>query len=149
MAWDDINLEKHFEEIHEKANRIFEEMWGMSRPILIMPEQVWKPALDIYETGDEVIVLVEIAGMKKEEINVTLDGNILTISGNRVEAFSANKTRLDQMEINYGRFQRKVKIFTPIDRDKISATYEDGFLKIRLPKREEKHNYTIKVTPDW
>jgi HSP20 family molecular chaperone IbpA len=52
------------------------------------------------------------------------------------------------MEINYGRFQRKVKIFTPIDKDKISATYENGFLKIRLPKKGEGHHYMIKVTPD-
>ena len=146
MAQDDIDIEKHFEEIHERANRIFAEMWEMSRPVLMMPEQVWKPALDIYETEDAVMVVVEVAGMKKNEINVTMDRDILTVSGNRIENIP-HKTRLVQMEINYGNFQRKVKIFIPIDRDKISATYEDGFLKIALPKKSEVH-HSIKVTPD-
>jgi len=90
--------------------------------------------------------VVEVAGMKKNEINVTMDRDILTVSGNRIENIP-HKTRLVQMEINYGKFQRKVKIFIPIDRDKISATYEDGFLKITLPKKSEVH-HSIKVTPD-
>jgi HSP20 family protein len=145
MARNDFSIEKHFEEIHERANRIFEEMWEMSRPVLMMPDYVWKPALDIYETEDEVIVLVEIAGMKKEEIEVAMQGNTLTISGNRIENVPY-KMKLEQMEINYGKFQRKVKIFTPIELDKIIATYENGLLKIRLPKREEIQQ-SIRVTP--
>ena len=83
IAQDDIDIEKHFEEIHERANRIFAEMWEMSRPVLMMPEQVWKPAMDIYETEDAVMVVVEVAGMKKNEINVTMDRDILIVSGNR------------------------------------------------------------------
>ena len=145
MAQDDFGIEKRFKEMHERANRIFEEMWEMSRPVLMMPDHVWKPALDIYETEDEVIVLVEIAGMKKEEIEVAMQGNILVVSGNRVENVPY-KMKLEQMEINYGKFQRIVKIFTPIDREKIIAAYENGLLKIRLPKRDEIQQL-IRVTP--
>jgi len=146
MAQDDISIEKHFEEMHERANRIFEEMWEMSRPVLMMPDHVWKPPLDIYETEDEVIVLVEIAGMKKQEIEVAMQGNVLIISGNRIEDVPY-KVKLEQMEINYGKFQRIVKIFTPIERGKITATYENGLLRIRLPKGEEIQQ-TIRVIPD-
>jgi HSP20 family protein len=145
MAQDDFGIEKRFIEMHERANRIFEEMWEMSRPVLMMPDHVWKPALDIYETEDEVIVLVEIAGMKKEEIEVAMQGNILIVSGNRVEDVPYKK-KLEQMEINYGRFQRIVKIFTPIEREKITATYEKGLLKIHLPKKDEIQQL-IRVTP--
>jgi HSP20 family protein len=146
MGRNDYRIEKRFEEMHERANRIFEEMWEMSRPVLMMPDYVWKPALDIYETDDEVIVLVEIAGMKKEEIEVAMQGNILIISGNRTENIPYKK-KLEQMEINYGRFQRIVKIFAPIEREKIIATYENGILKIRLPKGKEIQQ-PIRVTYD-
>jgi HSP20 family protein len=148
MPWDDVNVERHFKEIEERADRIFEEMWEINRPLLLMPDQVWKPALDIYETEEEVIVQVEVAGIKKDEIEITIQGDVLSISGSRIESFPENMTRLDQMEINYGKFQRKVKILVPIDRDRISAMYENGFLKIRLPKRGKVHHYMIKVNPD-
>lgn len=144
MKQDDfIEIERQFEEMQERAIRIFDEMWDMSRPVLMMSENVWRPAVDIYETEDEVIVLVEIAGMKKEDIEVAIQGNILTISGNRRE-YIPYKVKLEQMEINYGKFQRKVKIFTPINREKITATYDNGLLKISLPKVEEIHR-SIKI----
>jgi len=148
MPWDSDNLDKHFEKLRERANKMFEEMWEMDRPLMMMPDRVWKPALDIYETGAEVIVLVEIAGMKKEAIEVTLKGDVLTISGNRVEGIHKGVTRLDQMEINYGRFQRKVRILKPIESEKVTATYENGFLTVRLPKRAEDRPDMIRVTPE-
>ena len=101
---------------------------------LFSPSQVWRPATDIYESPDEVIIIVELAGMKEEDINVTLDRNRLKIWGTRLEPGPSSLTRLHQMEINRGDFKRELVITIPIKQDEIIATFRQGLLLIKLPK---------------
>jgi HSP20 family protein len=93
--------------------------------------------MDIYETEDQLVVVMEIAGMKAEAIQVTFDKDILSISGSRNEPSSPTKTRLHQMEIDYGRFQRTLRIPFPLKSDDFKATYRQGFLIIAVPKAQE------------
>ena len=100
--------------------------------------------VDIYETAEEVIVLVEIAGMNKKDITVTLDNNILKISGVRPDYSPGTKNRIHQMEIDYGKFERIMKIAIPIDTDNTIASYKEGFLKISIPKKREKQTVIVR-----
>ena len=94
----------------------------------------WHPPLDVYEVPETVIILMEIPGVKKEDIDVRMDGEMLTISGSRPDMSPDGRIRCHQLEINSGRFMRKVRVSLPIKAEAIQASYNDGFLKIVLPR---------------
>jgi len=118
------------------------------RPTMFSPEKVWKPPVDIYETAEEVIVVVEVAGMNRNNITVTLENNLLKISGIRPDYSPSTKKRIHQMEVDYGKFERIVKIAIPIDSDNTSAQYKEGFLRITIPKTKSKQKVTIQTPQD-
>ncbi len=95
---------------------------------------IWRPPTDVYETDDCVVVKVEIAGMDENSFTISLSGRTLTIAGIRVDPVA--KLAYQQMEIAYGRFQTEVYLPRPIADNEVEATYEDGFLKVILPKAE-------------
>jgi HSP20 family protein len=92
----------------------------------------WHPPTDLYETEEKFIVRVEIAGMNKEEFCVSLENNILTISGVRPDM--PLKRSFHQMEILFGDFKTSIELPSPVDADSVTAEYRDGFLNIQLPK---------------
>lgn len=93
---------------------------------------MWRPPTDLYETEDQFIVRVEIAGMSKEEFDVSLESNTLIISGVRPDM---NKKRsFHQMEIPFGDFLTSVELPAPVNATGVNAEYRDGFLNIYLPK---------------
>ncbi len=97
---------------------------------------LWRPPTDVYETEDRIIIRVEVTGMHDGEFSVSFDPGILFISGQRQEI--TEKRAFHQMEINYGEFLTEVEIPVPIDMEKIEAVYQDGFLKVSLPKAQPK-----------
>ncbi len=96
--------------------------------------KIWRPPTDVYETDSYVVVKVEIAGMKEEDFDISLDGQRLIIRGVRHDP--ASKLAYQQMEILYGEFETDVHLSWSIDTDEIEATYQDGFLSICLPKAQ-------------
>ena len=96
--------------------------------------RAWRPPTDVYESDSEYTVLVELAGMRGVEISVTLDEQILRIRGSRPEA--AGTRAYHQMEINYGEFVVEFRLPVPVDRERIDASYSDGFLRVVLPKAQ-------------
>jgi HSP20 family protein len=100
----------------------------------------WGPPTDIYETEENFVVRVEIAGMKDEDFEIAVENDMLLISGNRPDY---NERRAyHQMEIRFGKFQVAVGIPVPVDLEGAAAEYKDGFLMIQLPKASPK---TVKV----
>jgi len=96
----------------------------------------WQPDVDIYETEKALVVRVEIAGVRGQDLNVRVDGQILRIAGVRRAPDGAQVRRLHQMEIASGPFERRLRIPIPFDRDAVSAQIADGFLTVTLPKSE-------------
>jgi HSP20 family protein len=92
----------------------------------------WRPPTDVLETDDDFIVVVEVAGMRGADFNVTFEGHVLSIRGARQDS-NARKA-YHQMEIDYGDFITEVHVQVPIEAAKIEASYSDGFLRIHLPK---------------
>ena len=95
------------------------------------------PALDIQEDKDSVVVTVELPGMKKEDINVSLVDGSLSISGERKSEEKFQNAEVYRSERFFGRFQRTVSLPTPVTAAEIKATYKDGVLTVTLPKAEE------------
>ncbi len=107
----------------------------------------WQPAIDVFETESAVVVRFEIAGVRKENLRVTVDADFLRVSGIRKPKAEEGVRRLHQMEIAFGPFERALQIEIPFDSGLVSAHLEDGFLRITLPKlSDEPHN--IEVTGD-
>lgn len=97
----------------------------------------WMPALDVYEEKDDLLVTVEVPGMKKEDIKISLNDGVMTISGERTEETKKEEQGVYHTERSFGRFSRSVSLPIPVQDDKIKADYKDGILTVRLPKAEE------------
>jgi len=133
-----IDLLGGLQEVEEKMELIMEEMaQHISRSFAPRSISGWAPPMDLYETPEEIVILVEMAGMKSEEIQVVVEKGIIKIAGVRNNPIADPKRRVHQMEIDFGPFERRVRIRVPIDEDRIQAVYKDGFLIIKVPKGPE------------
>lgn len=95
----------------------------------------WLPATDVFETEKAVVVRLEVAGVRSDDLKVTVDGDVLRVSGVRRPPVDADLQRLHQMEIAFGPFERSLRISIPFDRNGVVARIEEGFLTITLPRR--------------
>jgi HSP20 family protein len=99
--------------------------------------QRWNPAVDISENDGNIHVDVEIPGMKKEDIKVSLENNVLMLKGEKKQEKELNEESCHRLERRYGSFVRSFELPVPVQADKIKASYKNGVLKIDLPKAEE------------
>lgn len=97
---------------------------------------IWSPPTDVYETEENYVIKLEIAGMRDEDFEVAFENNILMIRGYRSD--HNERRAYHQMEIRFGRFELAVEIPVTVDMEKATAEYKDGFLKIVLPKSHVK-----------
>jgi HSP20 family protein len=112
--------------LQDEIDRLFES-----------PLRAWAPVVDVREDADNFVIRAELPGLKREDINVTLQDGALVISGERtVEKVEAG-VEVHRQERDYGKFQRAVTLPTPVAADKITAQYKDGVLTVTLPKVEE------------
>lgn len=97
----------------------------------------WTPALDVSEDKDNIYVRVELPGMKRQDIDLSLHNGSLSISGERKSEGKHEDAEVYRSERFFGRFQRTVTLPTPVATDKVKAQYKDGILTVTLPKTEE------------
>jgi HSP20 family protein len=129
--------------LRDEINRLFDVPYGdLGRETEFFTG--WSPALDVYEDKDNLIVKAELAGLKKEEIELSLHDNTLTISGERKER-AEKEGEVSRSERFFGRFQRTVTLPKPVDANKVNARYKDGILTITLSKTEESKPRQIEV----
>ena len=95
------------------------------------------PAIDVYEKDNEVVVKAQLPGCKKEDIEVTIQDNVLTIKAERKQEEEVEDEGYYRREISYGTIVRTVPLPVPVDEEKVTAKFEDGVLTIRAPKLEE------------
>ena len=105
----------------------------------------WAPAVDVVENEHEIILHAELPGLKKDEIDIQLTGDRLTLSGERRKLSTHRGENFHRIERQYGAFGRTFEIETPIDAAQVSASYEEGVLTIRLPKQEEVKSRQIEI----
>ena len=118
----------------DEVNRLFDFSWPSRDSGLFGG---WSPSLDVHDDKDFYVVSVELPGMKKEEINLTLHDGALTISGERKRAGETNDEGRFRSERYFGKFQRSVTLPTAVDPSKVTASYKDGILAVELAKAEE------------
>ncbi len=121
-------LSREMPDLHSQIHRLFAEQETEGRS--------WTPAVDVVENKKEIVLQAEIPGMSKEEISVELDGDTLRISGERQRQQVVEGEQFRRLERRYGSFSRVFQLQTEIDADGIAATFENGVLTLRLPKKQ-------------
>ena len=116
-----------------KSEDPFAELYGEFRDRLRGDR--WQPDVDVFETATSVVVRAELAGVRGEDLRVTVDGDTLRIRGVRMSSEPADVQRLHQMEIATGPFERRVRVSIAFEREGVTAHLADGFLTVTLPKR--------------
>lgn len=122
--------------------RFFSHMPRWKKPSAVF-EKAWKPLCDVYECPDHFTVVMELAGVDEEQVEVTLRGRVLTIRGSRRPIRPAGVKKTYLLEVSYGEFERNLELPVDIDADATQAVYRQGFLEITLPKREEERTRSL------
>jgi HSP20 family protein len=126
--------QKHLEQHYR---RLLNDALRQSQQSMLHHSSTWRPLADILESAEMMTIKVELAGMKEEEIEVTLYEDALVVSGERHDYHASQENLYHEAQIRYGPFRLEVYISSPIQRDGVMARYENGFLWVDLPKLPE------------
>jgi HSP20 family protein len=105
----------------------------------------WLPAVDVWETENELVLSFDLPGIQEDQISVELDDTVLTVSGQREREEQHTGDRFYRYERRFGTFQRSVSLPPGVNEDDIKATYRNGVLEVRVPKPEEQKPKRIRV----
>ena len=137
-------MEKRFEEFFRRPFSMLGPSWF---PAIRMPEIGEVSAkVDIFEEGNDVVVKAELPGMKKEDLDVNLTDDTITVSGEKKKEEKIEKKDYYRVERSYGSFTRSFRLPKEVQSDKAKASFKDGVLEIRVPKTEEAMKKEKKVT---
>lgn len=131
--------------IQQEMNRLFETLLGQGLGGLYPAEGAWAPAMDVCETKTELRVLVELPGIPLAKIHLTIEEGVLTIRGERHPDPTFRQDQLIRLERRYGPFYRSLHLPCMVNPEEVRASYRDGVLEIRLPRRTEATPRVISV----
>jgi HSP20 family protein len=124
----------------DRLQRMFNDFYGGG------VSRTWIPPVDIFENDNhEVVIKAELPEVKREDISVTFENNVLTLKGERKSEQVTNQERFQRAERHYGSFSRSFTLPATVDPTRIAASYKDGVLTITLPRREESKPKQISV----
>ena len=110
-------------------------LFGSTRPRSLRQAVIWVPPTDVFETEDQIVVQVEVAGVRQSDLAISLHDQRLIISGTRSDPGPAQRA-YHQMQVRFGEFGAEVELPARVDESQVTAAYADGFLRIVLPKRK-------------
>lgn len=131
-------------------DRVLDDLWRSSwqqpehvatdtaRPLL-------RPAMDVAENEDQITVQVDLPGLRADDVTVEVEGDLLTISGERGEQRAGEQEQITHRERRYGAFKRSLRLGDQIDAENVAATFENGVLTLVLPKKPEAQPKRITV----
>jgi HSP20 family protein len=128
-AWDELSSARR------EVDRVFDRFFGQGAA---QGMTVWAPAVDVRETNDELQVTAELPGLAPDDVNVTVENGVLTISGEKKQEVQEGKEDGNYYlyERRYGRFERSFSLPRSVNAEKVKASFENGVLTIALPKAE-------------
>jgi HSP20 family protein len=126
-------------------DRLIDDFYGKQTPEGEVFEGDWCPRMDLKENDTEVRAAIELPGIDKDDIKVSVKGDLLVISGERKNEVADTKESFHRLERSYGFFKRVVTLPTEVESDKVKAEYKDGILTVTMPKTETKKTREIPV----
>ena len=134
MAPHDDDFIRDMRYLQEIMERLLSDFSRLRMPLMLSKESVWRPLTDVYETNEEFIVRMEIAGMDAQDLSVTLDERLLILNGIRRDPGLAGRRHFHEMEVTVGPFERIIEIPRHVQISLVEAHYDNGFLIVRVHK---------------
>ncbi len=126
------DLIRDMRHLQEMMERLLSDFSRLRMPLMLSNESVWRPLTDVYETDDELIVRMEIAGMDPQDLSVTLSERLLVLKGIRHDPGRGGRRHFHKMEVTVGPFERIIEIPRHVRVSSVDAHYENGFLIVRV-----------------
>ena len=131
--------------LRDEMDRLYDRFFDWRPFHRFSEEGEWLPSLDVSETSKEIVVKAELPGLEAKDIDVSLDGNVLTLRGERKQEKEERDESFHRVERSYGSFSRSIRLPADVDHAQIKATYKRGVLKINLPKIRKESGKKIEV----
>lgn len=143
-------LSSEFEHVAEHLEQMWDQLVSRGHGLPGGPRfvpAVIEPPTDVYQTDGEIVVLMEVAGMRDQEVEIQLDGRRMTVRGEKRDRRSHHPGRVyNTVEIHYGPFQRAILLPADVDTESVTVQYDDGLLQITLPKRAVQPERRVRIT---
>jgi HSP20 family protein len=137
---------RELSDMQDRMGRLLGEFYGRRGADDLMRRGAWVPPVDIYDGGNhELVIKAELPDMKREDIQLTVENNTLTISGEKKMDGEVKEENCHRIERAYGQFSRSFSLPATVDPGQVSADYRAGVLTVRLPMREEAKPRQIQV----
>lgn len=130
-------------------DRLFDQSLGRFPALARTGEELGSATLglDVYENGDELVVKAAVPGVDPKDVDISVDDDILTIKGEFDQRDEVNEDGWMRRELRYGSFHRQLRLPPTVDAEKAQATFENGVMKLTLPKKPEARSRSFKITP--
>jgi HSP20 family protein len=130
--------------LQNEMGRFMNQMWGSPAPDAANGSP-WLPALDTWETEDEIVLALDLPGIPEDKVSIEVDDGVLTVSGERERTVERSGDRFSRFERRYGTFSRSVTLPQGVDESQINASFANGVLEISVPKPEERRPKRISI----
>jgi HSP20 family protein len=134
MDYIKIRFGDEFDHCKLKSEKSIDDMFQSLNPMFRMEKSAWKPHVDIYETEEDIVIQVSMAGVDKEDMEIEISNKAIKITGKRTGNTPREKATYRLAEIQYGAFERVLFLPCAIDTNKVTASYTNGFLHMDLAK---------------
>ncbi len=145
MGYIKIRFNDEFNRLGSNLEKTIEDIFEAASPMFSFSERCWHPQMDIYETPKEIIIKAEIAGVDKDQLEVEITSKAIKIYGTRSETTLERDATYHLAEIQYGRFERILYLPALINPEKVTTSYKNGFLVIRLAKLPVEQTHSIPI----
>lgn len=144
MGTNKYNPVRDLMSIQERVNKLFDDIMEKEEDGSI--RNTWSPQVDIYETDDEFVVKAELPEVRRDDIEIKIEDNVLTIRGERKFQKDKKGNNYHRVERKYGLFRRSFRLPAEVNQEEIGADLKDGILKVVLKKRPEAGSKRIEIT---
>lgn len=144
-AIDEADRECADDAFGQNFHRMFDSFFSGKHPFFCPEGRAWNPPTDILETDDALHIKIEVAGLREQDVDVKVNQDYLIIRGERRDESRKLKARFHLMEIHYGSFERVIRLPHAVKVENITATLQNGFLFVRVPKESSIAEYRIEI----
>ena len=141
-----IRFTDDFDQSGSSASKAAQDLFRLVNPLFSLSEKTLKPQIDVYESANEIYILAEIAGVEKADLDVEICQKTVKITGRRRQMHHSERGTYRLVEIQYGPFERNLILPALVDPEKVSASYINGLLHIRLTKVPQAKSYQIPIS---
>jgi HSP20 family protein len=141
-----IRFSDDFGQLGPNFEQTIEDVFRSMSPSFALGQRTWKPPMDMNENTDEIVILADVAGIDKDDLEVEISSKAVRIQGKRIARHCTSETTFRLAEIQYGHFERILFLPAPIDPEVVSASYSNGLLEIRLAKKPIEKTHKIPIS---